>query len=115
MVGCDRNCGTESDQLADDCIRRLVVKGKTVLFANWLIGNGDYRREGRLALHFAGSSVGGFLGARERDSGGPQGGDWRRGERNHEALAVVLDLGLGQRVEISVISRQQPIALSSSL
>ena len=81
----------------------------TAQFSKGLIRNGNRRREGALALQFQigrgfrGSAGRGFAdGRRQRDADGTQGqagGRTRRGA-DDEALVVVLDLGLGQRVQI---------------
>ena len=92
--------------------RRELFAVKPILtarFSKGLIRNGNRRREGALALQFQigrgfrGSAGRGFAdGRRQRDADGTQGqagGRTRRGA-DDEALVVVLDLGLGQRVQI---------------
>jgi hypothetical protein len=65
----------------------------------------DFFRGGGLALHFGrgGSACGGSFswadGGRKGDADGAQ-GEAGGGTRSEEALAVVLDRSLGQRVEI---------------
>ena len=130
MIGRNRRLAKDFENLAESllafvtlaciqiAIRPLARKlsfesgsnpSSTARFSKGLIRNGNRRREGALALQFQigrgfrGSAGRGFAdGRRQRDADGTQGqagGRTRRGA-DGEALVVVLDLGLGQRVQI---------------
>ena len=75
-----------------------------MIFAKYLSANGNPRRGSGVALHFGDGSVAGEGpdGGRQGDAGGAEreAGSGARAGADEEALVVVIDLGLGQRIEV---------------